>query len=611
MLPTRPTRPAGAASRLAPALLAALLVPAAAPARAADAVPPEWLTVAERSAFRATASYEETMAFLERLAAASPAIQLASFGASGEGRALPLVVLSAERAFTPEAARALTAQRGKPVVLVQNGIHGGEIDGKDACLMLLRDVALGRRPELLAAATLLVVPIYNVDGHERVSPYNRPNQDGPGEGMGFRTNAAGLDLNRDHLKLDSPEARAMVGLVNRWRPHLHVDDHVTDGSDHAWVLTWSVAEAPQLHPAVDAWVDRHLTRALAATEAAGHPAGPYVDLIDRLDPLAGFTSMVSEPRYATGYWPLRNRPSVLVEMHSYKPYRERVLANRDFLAALLAEVAAAGPALVAAVERAEADTVALGRPEAPPSEMVVAWATREDADRLTVPFHAWTLEESRVLGAPLLRWGKPLRPVEVPWFHAPVAAKTAPRPRGYLVLPGWPQIEARLAVHGLRFERLAAAVEVEAEELRVVGPTFAAAPYQGRHRVEEGAVERHRLAARVPAGTLWVPADQPDFAVAVQLLEPEAPDSLYAWGLLSTATERKEYIDSAVLEGLAADLLRDDPALAAAWDEALADPALAADPGARWLWWFRRTPYWDDTVGRLPILRALAVPARP
>jgi hypothetical protein len=115
----------------------------------------------------------------------------------------------------------------------------------------------------------------------------------------------------------------------------------------------------------------------------------------------------------------------------------------------------------------------------------------------------------------------------------------------------------------------------------------------------------------VPAGTLWVPADQPDFAVAVQLLEPEAPDSLYAWGLLSTATERKEYIDSAVLEGLAADLLRDDPALAAAWDEALADPALAADPGARWLWWFRRTPYWDDTVGRLPILRALAVPARP
>ena len=359
-----------------PALAAALALGAAAvPALAAEpTVPEEWRTVAERSGFAATGTYAETMELLARVAAASPAIEVSSFGRSGEGRELPLVIVSADGAFTPEAAAALARERGKPVVLVQNGIHAGEIDGKDACLMLLRDVALGRRPELLEAATLLVVPIYNVDGHERVSPYNRPNQNGPVDGMGFRTTSAGLDLNRDHLKLDTTEARAMVGLFNRWRPHLHVDDHVTDGSDHGWVLTWSVAEAPQLHPEVDAWVGEHLPRALAATEAAGHPAGPYVDLVDRANPAAGFSSMVSQPRYATGYYPLRHRPSVLVEMHSTKPYRDRVLANRDFLAALLAEVRAGGRALVTAVAGAEAETVALGGPQAAPSE--VPWTGR-------------------------------------------------------------------------------------------------------------------------------------------------------------------------------------------------------------------------------------------
>lgn len=573
------------------------------------AVPDAWLTVAERSDFRATSSYDETMAYLRRLAAESPLVHVTSFGTSGEGRPLPLVVLSKERAFTPEAARRLATDHGKPIVLVQNGIHGGEIDGKDASLMLLRDAVLGRRPELLAAATLLVIPIYNVDGHERVSPWNRPNQNGPVEGMGFRTNAAGLDLNRDHLKVDSPEGRAVVGLFDAWRPHLHVDDHVTNGTELDWVLTWSVAEAPQLHPAVAAWVDRHLPAALAATEAAGHPAGPYVSLLDRADPARGISSAISEPRYATGYYPLRHRASVLVEMHSYAPYRERVLANRDFLAALLAETAADGPALVAAVARAEAETVALGRPDAPPSEVVVVWGTSEAADPLVVPFHAWYFDDSVAMGTPILRYREALRPTEVPWRHRPVAEKTVSRPRGYLLLPGWPEVEARLAAHGLVVERLAAPAAVRAESFRVSAPEYAATPYQGRTRVT-ATVERVPETAAVPAGTLWIPADQPHFDVAVQLFEPDAADSLFSWGLLSSALERKEYIEPRVLEPIVRRRLAEDPALAAEWAAALEDETFAADPGARWLWWYRHTPYWDDTVGRLPVFRALEVPRR-
>jgi Zinc carboxypeptidase len=585
-------------------LLVLSSTPAAQAQRAAlaepQSIPAEWLTVAEASDFRATSSYDQTIAFLRRLEGRLPALHLDFYGTSGEGRPLPVVVVAADRAFTPEAA----AAAGRPVVMIQNGIHGGEIDGKDACLMLLRDLALGRRPELLAAATLLVVPIYNVDGHERVSPFNRPNQNGPVEGMGFRTNAAGLDLNRDNLKLVSPEARALIGLVNRWRPHLHVDDHVTDGVDHDWVLTWAWAEAPEAPPTVDAWLAAHLPRVVAATAAAGHRTGPYVDLLDRADPAKGFTSRVAEPRYATGYFPLRNRPSILVETHSYKPYRERVLANRDFLAALLAEVGRDPRSLLDAVAAAEARTVALGRPAAPPSDVALTYAPAPP-DRIRLPVYAWSLTPSEVMGRPILTYRRgEVREIEVDWVHRSVVAKAVARPRGYLLRPGWPEIEARLAGHGLAVRRLTRPVELTAETLRVSDPVYAPAPYQGLTAVT-ARVERRAEAVAMPAGALWVPADQPDFQVAVQLLEPEAPDSLFAWGMLSTVLERKEYIEPRVLEGLARDLLA-DPAVAAEWRAALADPAFAADPQARWLWWYRRTPSWDDRFGLLPFVRVTA-----
>jgi hypothetical protein len=570
---------------------------------AEEPIPPEWLTPAEAAGFEATPTYEETIAFLQKLQPRLPEMYLGFYGSSGQKRPLPFVVVSKEKAFTARRAVKLP----KPIVMIQNGIHAGEIDGKDASLMILRDLALGRRREILDAVTLVILPIYNVDGHERISPYNRPNQDGPRKGMGFRTTTGGLDLNRDHLKISSAEARALIALVNAWRPHLHVDNHVTDGVDHAWVLTWSYPEAPQIAAPVDAWLKAHLPAALAATARAGHPNGPYVDLVDRDDPSKGFSSWVGQPRYSSGYYPLRNRPSVLVETHSYKPYRARVMATRDFLLSLLAEVGKDPGSLLKAVAEAESATVALGRPDAPASDVVVSFEASEASEPIRFPVYASEKRPSVVSGQPQLHYRRgEVAEVEVPWYHLPKIGKTLPRPRGYLVMPGWTQIEERLRGHGLRFQVLTQAAELDVEAMRVASPQFAPAPYQGLTRLTPQ-VTRGTERRRVPAGALWVPADQPDFEVAVQLLEPEAPDSLLSWGLLSTVFEQKEYIDGRVLEGLAAEMLK-DPATAAQWETALRDPKFAADPFARYLWWYRRTPYWDGTVGLLPYFRVMKAP---
>lgn len=582
----------------------------------------EWKTPTELAGYRATPNLAETVAFLERLAAASPLVRLDSFGTSAAGRDMPLVVVSAHGVTDLATAQKL----GLPVVMIQNGIHAGEIDGKDASLALLRDLVLERRPALREAleslAAVVIVPVYNVDGHERISPFNRPNQNGPEEGMGFRTTAAQRDLNRDHTRLDTVEARALVKLFNRWRPHLHVDDHVTDGSDHDWTLTWFWAEEPQLPAPVDAWMDEHFPAAVRAVEEAGYRAGPYVSLLDGSDPSKGFSSWVADPRYSSGYFPLRQRPSILVEMHSYKPYRDRVLALEAFLAGLLEETARGGRELVAAVSAAEAAEIraglAAGDPDAEAPPVVVDWdarSTEDTGDTVRWPVYAWEMEDSRALGVPLLHYrrgeiagGDPAG-LEVPWIHRPAAVLERPRPRGYLVLPGWNEIASRLEAHGLAAQRIDQAFEATAEVTRLSNPTFAATPYQGRHRLEDVAVSRTTEAFQVPPGALWVGADQAHFPLAVALLEAEAPDSLLRWGLLSSLFERNEYIEPRVLEPLVREML-ETPEHRAAWEAAVAaDPELEGDPGARWMWWYQRTPYWDDHVGLYPVLRLGDLPA--
>jgi hypothetical protein len=386
-----------------------------------------------------------------------------------------------------------------------------------------------------------------------------------------------------------------------------VDDHVTDGSDHDWVLTYSWAESPQVAPTIDAWLAAHMPRVIAATEALGHRVGPYVSLVDRSDPAAGFSSIAGEPRLSTGYYPLRNRPSILVENHSYKPVRARVLANRDFLLSLLREIAREPESLVDAVRRADERTVALGRPDAPPSEITLSYG-RADPDTIRFPVHEWYSEPSVVFGTPLVHYRRgEVREIDVSWFHRMVPERTVARPRGYLVPPGWPVIEQRLRDHGLVVRRLARERTLEVETMRISRSGEAPGrTYQGLTRVRVD-VRRDMESRRFPAGTLWIPADQPDFELAAQLLEPDAPDSLVAWGLLSLVLERKEYIAPRELELRAREML-EDPALAAEWERALEDESLSSDRTARYVWWYRRTPHWDESVGLVPAMRLLSAP---
>ena len=311
----------------------------------------DWQTPAEKSGFATTPNYDDTLAYLERLAkAASDKIHLERFGATGQGRPMMAVVASGSGHFTPEAARAAQL----PVILVQAGIHSGEIEGKDAGLQLLRDFAVtGALPHLLDRAVLVFIPVYNIDGHEKSSPYNRINQNGPAE-MGARGQAQYLNLNRDYVKADAPETRAWLRLWQRWTPDFLIDVHTTDGADYQYDLTWYLEDPHKLPAAVSAWQLQAMAQVLPDYEARGHLASIYLEFKDGADPLKG----IENSRFRSALLDrlrrvAKNRPALLIETHMLKSYAVRVRATYDLVELLLDYAGRHGAELIKANTQAD------------------------------------------------------------------------------------------------------------------------------------------------------------------------------------------------------------------------------------------------------------------
>ena len=572
----------------------------------------DWTTPAEGAHFRTTPSYASTHDYLERLAAAAPkTIRLTRFGVSPEGRDLMLVVASKDGTFSPEAAHA----SGKEIVMVQSGIHAGEIEGKDAALMLLRDLSVGgKHANLLDHAILVWIPIFNVDGHENSNPYNRINQDGP-DAMGFRATAQNLNLNRDYVKADAPEMRDWLTLFNAWLPDLFMDIHTTDGADYQYDLTWYMEEWGPLDPAVKAWQDAAFKQAIFPTyDRMGHMQSPYLDLVDHRDITKGIDNFGSGPRFSTGYVALRNRAALLVETHMLKPYEVRVRATYDLVVATLEYINAHAGTLRKAVTEADADTVA----HAGGRELPILFKNSEDSVPFTLKGYAFRQEKSAISGDTWVTYD-PHTPktYTIPFYRDLVATESVRLPAAYAIAPQWSEVIDKLAQHGVRVERLAHAASVDAERYELAKPVWAAKPFEGRHMLRDFAIAARREKVDLPPGTVIVPIDQPAANVAANLLEPRAPDSLVRWGFLDAIFEQKESPDARVAEKLAREMLAKDPALKAEFEAKVAgDPAFAKDPAARLAFFYERSPWYaTQKVGVYPVLRldasALAKTRKP
>jgi hypothetical protein len=496
---------------------------------------------AERSNYEETSRYDDVMNFITELKKRTKFLRTASFGKTEEGRDLPLLILANPPVATPQAAHA----SGKAIVFVQANIHAGEVEGKEAMQHIARRLALGDLQSLPDKLVVLIAPIYNADGNEKISVNNRTAQYGPIGGVGTRENAKRLDLNRDYMKMEAPEARALIALFNRWDPHLIVDLHTTNGSYHGYHLTY----APMLNPNADARLiaferDKMLpaiTDALLKThkfrtyyygnfttkDALNYEVENFTQRQEGKEKI--WRTFDHRPRFGNNYAGLRNRLTILSEAYSYLDFRARVAVTEAFVAEIFKYSARHAKTITALLARVDADTI-----KAKATELGVEFEIKpldkaveilvgetEKKKHPTSGKMMTAMIEDKFTTTKMLDYGL---------FAA--KRKTAV-PRAYLFRneAGLQTILEKLKAHGIAMQELTKPAQLEVESFALDKVTKATREFQG-HRAISLKGHTNTETIEFPAGTIVIPTAQPLAKLVHYLLEAESDDGMVAWNFL-------------------------------------------------------------------------------
>lgn len=538
------------------------------------------VTVAECTEFVKTGQWSDTQAWLQALQSRYPEqVKLEVIGETNASRDIVMVTVTKD----------VEQANDLPTLLVQGGIHAGEIDGKDAGMMLLRDLLAADDP-VLAQAKILFIPVLNRDGEARFSQYNRVNQRGPAE-HGWRSNANNLNLNRDYTKLDTPAIQAVVAVINDYQPDLYLDLHVTDGIDYQYDVTFGFTPARLAYSkAITTLLESSYRPALdAVLTQRGHIPGDLIFANNNKDMAEGLGGWVASPRYSNGYGDARHTPTVLLENHSLKPYQQRVWGTYSFVEQSLRWLVNNSTALRAAKAKDSAE----------PVPVVLQYKANPTPERIDFKGIEFTSFSSPITGQTEVRWtgqSKLYRDLPKYWQDIPALTK-APAKRYYIGAEQQETIRTLLS-HGVELSYLAEPTRLDVETRYARQPKFASKPFEGRFRVIAQFTEVHQ-AVTLPAGTAVVEMQQPLATLITLLMEPESEDSFFQWGLYNSIFQRTEYIENYAVEPIAQQMLQ-DPEIAKAFNERLQDPSFAGDADARLMWFYERTPYFDQAFQRLP-----------
>ena len=484
------------------------------------------LTVAESSEFTATSRYTEVLDFIKKLQGLSPLIRVETLCVSPEGRDVPLLILGNPPPASPQALNF----DSRIVVYIQGNIHAGEVEGKEASLMLARDILLDKNLPYLDNLVILIAPIFNADGNEKISPNNRRSQVGPEKGVGVRYNGQNLDLNRDSLKLESPELQGLLrNVLNYWDPALLVDLHTTNGSYHEEPVTYSwplnqngdLSIINYMRDKMMPWISQDLQNNYDTLSI------PYGNFMNRSDPEKGWRTYSHLPRYITNYVGLRNRLSILDENYSYADFKTRVLGCYNLLRSILEYCTANKDEITHLIIQADKNTVKRGMN---PS-LDATFGTSFEAKTLEKPvtIRGWEMEViPREGGRPSVKRTDKKKIYTVPYFADFVPTKNIQLPSAYLIPLHDPVIEEKLLLHGITVERLLEPRVLEVETFQIKEIKASTRLYQGHYMntvTGEYVVEEKEF----PAGTLFVGMAQPLANVAAYLLEAESDDGLLVW----------------------------------------------------------------------------------
>jgi hypothetical protein len=500
-------------------------------------------TTAESSNYRSTSAYEDVLAFVRAVQAADRDIRVETFATTNEGRELPLVIAGPTGVVDPRSAHAT----GLPIVFIMANIHAGEVEGKEAAQMLLRDLVSSSR-RLREEMIVLVAPIYNADGNEKISTEHRQTQNGPPGGVGVRENAQGLDLNRDFMKLESPEARGLIAnVLHRWDPLLTIDLHTTNGSYHGYALTYSPPLNPNAPEDVIAFERETLLPHIRQRMRTEHGKETYYygNFVSQLEPEKGWHTFDSRPRFGTNYAGLRNRFTILSEAYSYIDFRARVDVTYEFLHEILGGVRKYGKKMMRIAARADDDArrgklrkLGVRFQNKPWRDVEILWERSVPADPGTGAPDPWTEQ-----GA-ITRTGQ-IVPVKMTDFGVFTASERAEVPYAYLINLGGTRAGegagaplSNLLTHGVVVERLNEQRKLDIDQFVIGEAQRSEREFQGHRELTLKGKWKGR-SETFPVGTYVVRMNQRLARLAFYLLDPRSDDGLFDWNFFDSALEGK------------------------------------------------------------------------
>ncbi|WP_337873227.1 M14 family metallopeptidase [Ignavibacterium sp.] len=564
----------------------------------------KWLTKFEISGGVSTADYQETMNYFQQLDFASDYADIFGFGRSPQGRDLNCLLVTKEDKTVIEHLLAEGKKPfKKPTVLIINGIHSGEIEGKDACMILLREILITKEKEyLLDSINLLIVPIFNVDGHERKSKYNRINQNGPEE-MGWRTTAQNFNLNRDWMKADSPEMQAMLLLVSTWNPDFIIDTHTTNGADYQYSVTYSVEKFSNIDIGLGDWLSSKFIPYLESkVSQKGFLIFPYVSFKNWDEGfVSGITDWASSPRLSTGYFALRNRPSLLVETHMIKPYKERVYATKAVLETSFEFIKNNASELLFLNEQADRNSVKEFLFEK--KYLPVKFDLSDKFEEILIKGYEFEKVHSEISGIDKIVYKNSPKDFTVKYYRDVIVRDSIQIPDYYIIPREWSALIDRMRYHGIKYLTTDFDTTLMVERYRFSNVKLANTSYESRQRVSFD-IESFKENVNIPAESFIIPTNQRTIRIIAHLLEPKCEDSFVQWGFMNQIFEQKEYFENYVMEKIAEEMIKNDISLKKEFEVKLqTDEAFKNNPYERLNFFYKRSPYWDNKLNIYPVMK--------
>lgn len=549
----------------------------------------------EQSKGEETPAYDELISWWKMMDTKFPQINMRTMGPSDAGFPLHLITVSNDKDFDFASLR----KKNKSIILINNGIHPGEPDGIDATMLLVRDIATGKK-KLPDNIVLAIIPVYNIGGILNRSAFFRVDQNGPKE-FGFRGNSQNLDLNRDFIKCDSKEAKSFAEIFHLCDPDVFVDNHVSNGADYQHVMTLLTSQHSKLGGVMGEFLNKKFEPALySLMKGKGYDLVPYVSFGGNT-PDAGMQAFFDGPRYSTGYATLWHTFSFMPETHMLKSYEQRVRSTYALEESFIEFTSKNSEEIKTLREKTKAAVKSQ-------TDFALSWSVdRSQSGEVTFKGYEAGRKPSDISGQPRLYYDR-TKPYEkqVKYFNSFAAKANAKKPAAYIIPKGWWKIIDLLKLNKIDMRPLSRDTTIEVEVYRIEDYQTAARPYEMHHMNSSVKLSTSMQQVKFSKGDFFIPMNQVGNRFLMETLEPQADDSYFTWNYFDGILGQKEGYSTYAYEDIAFEYLKQHPELKTKLDDKkAADSGFAKNGSAQLDFVFKNSPYYEVPHMRYPIYRVI------